>query len=77
MSTKSRPATTKEIVEIARLLRQGRNRYDNALLQIEQVWNKLSPRDYVRRAELIRSATAMLDIDKSLRVWEDKLKQQS
>lgn len=77
MTKKIVPATAKEIVEITKLLRKGRTRYDNALLEIEQVWGRLKPTDYTRRTELIKSATSMIEIDKELRVWEDKLNSQS
>jgi hypothetical protein len=77
MSKILKPATKKEIVEIERLLRNGRSRYDNELLKIEKMWAKLKPHDYDRRASLIKAATGMLKIDQELKVWEDKLNAES
>jgi len=73
MSKKDRPATKKELEQIAKLLRKGRNRYDNSLLEIEQIWNTLDPHDYARRAKLIKSTTSMIEIDQTLKAWEQKL----
>ncbi|MEI8232695.1 MAG: hypothetical protein WCG44_03030 [bacterium] len=73
MSKTDHPATTKEIEEITKLLRRGRTRYENSLLEIEQIWNTLDPHDYARRAKLIKSATSMIEIDQTLKAWEQKL----
>lgn len=73
ISAKSRPLTTKEIQGVKQLLQKGRNRYDNALLQIESTWDKLSPHDYARRSKMIKVVVEMAQIDQSLKVWENKL----
>jgi hypothetical protein len=73
MAKKSRPLTQAEIVEVKQLLCKGRNRYDNALLEIEQTWNRLKPSDYAHRAKLTAAAIQMTKIDAGLRVWEEKV----
>jgi transposase len=73
MTKTKNQAANNDVVEVARLLRIGRNRYDNELLKIEQIWAKLKPQDYARRASIIKAATGMIEIDKNLKVWEDKL----
>ncbi len=73
MIKSSTPATAKEIIEMEQLLRKGRNRYDNALLEIEKVWGKLKPYDYSRRTFVVKTALHMAEIDQSLKVWEQKL----
>lgn len=70
---KPRPLTSKEILGIKKLLQKGRNRYDNALLDIEKVWQTLKPHDYDRRAKLVKAALRMAKIDQDLKVWEQKL----
>ena len=73
MTKKSRPLTTKEIIGVKKLLRKGRNRYDNALMDIENVWQTLKPYEYVKRAKLVKAALDMVKIDQDLKVWERKL----
>lgn len=73
MSKKTQALTANEILDVKKLLRKGRNRYDNALLDIEGVWKTLKPHEYARRAKLIKAALGMLDIDKNLTVWERKI----
>jgi hypothetical protein len=73
VSKKLRPLTPKEIIEVKQLLQKGRNRYNNALLDIEQVWNKVKPHEYVKRAKLVKAALQMAKIDASLKVWEHKV----
>lgn len=73
MAKKSHPLTAQEIIEVKKLLRKGRNRYDNALLDIEKVWQTLKPYDYDRRAKLVKAALRMAKIDQDLKVWEQKV----
>lgn len=73
MTKKSKPLTKKEILDAKQIVQKGRTRYDNAIFEIEQIWNKLKPHDYVRRQKLIKAALGMADIDKKLKVWESKL----
>jgi len=60
-------------IGVKKLLQRGRNRYDNALLDIEKVWHTLKPYDYTRRAKLVKAALRMVKIDQDLKVWEQKL----
>ena len=73
MTKKSRPLTSAEIEDVKQLLQKGRNRYNNALLDLEHVWNKIGPREYVRRANVIKAALRMVKIDRDLKVWENKV----
>ncbi len=60
-------------IGVKKLLQRGRNRYDNALLDIEKVWYTLKPYDYTRRAKLLKAALRMVKIDQDLKVWEKKV----
>ncbi len=73
MAKKSRLLTTKEIIGVKKLLQKGRNRYDNALMDIEKVWQTLKPHEYVKRAKLVKAALRMAKIDQDLKVWEQKV----
>ena len=73
MTKKSRPLTAAEIEDVKQLLQKGRNRYNNALLDLEHVWNKIGPREYARRVSVIKAALSMVKIDQDLKVWENKL----
>ena len=57
----------------AKLLAHTRAHYDNELLKIEQIWAKLAPGDYVKRKKLTKAVTSMIEIDKDIKYWEDKL----
>ena len=57
----------------AKLLAHARAHYDNELLKIEQIWAKLAPGDYVKRKKLTKAVTSMIEIDKDIKYWEDKL----
>lgn len=70
---KVRPATKKEIIDIKKLLQSARNRYDNKVLEIERVWAKLPPHDYAKRRLITGLTESLLEIDKSIREWENKL----
>ena len=72
MTKKSRPLTSKEIIGVKKLLRKGRNRYDNALMDIEKDWQALKPHEYVKRAKLVKAALRMAKIDQDLKYWEQK-----
>lgn len=73
VTKKTKPATSKEIADIKKMLTTARNHYENELLKIEKVWAGLKPADYARRTSLVKTMSAMAEIDQSLRVWEDKL----
>lgn len=73
MTKKSRLLTEAEINDVKQLLQKGRNRYNNALLDLEHVWNKIGPREYGRRASVIKAALSMVKIDQDLKVWEQKV----
>lgn len=73
MTKKSRPLTAAEIEDVKQLLRKGRNRYNNALLKIEQSWNRLQPGEYARRASLIKAALSMVKIEREIKEWEQKV----
>lgn len=62
-----------EIKEVTKLLQKARNRYDNKVLEIEKLWAKLTPRDYAKRKLITDLTESLIEIDKSIRVWEDKL----
>jgi hypothetical protein len=64
----------KLITNMSKMLGKARNHYDNALFDLEKKWDKLSPRDILRRKKLIQAALAMVKIDKDIRGWEAKLK---
>lgn len=74
MSKKTISVESKDLEEIKKILRQGRNRYDNALLEIESVWHKIGPHDYTRRAKIVKAVLGMVEVDQSLKMWENKLK---
>ncbi|MBP9669891.1 hypothetical protein KBD75_00640 [Candidatus Woesebacteria bacterium] len=73
MVKKDKPLTKQEIQDAKQILLKGRTRYENAIFEIEQIWNKLKPHDYAKRQKLIKAALGMADIDKQLRGWESKL----
>lgn len=73
MDKKSKPLTKKEIQEAKQILQKGRTRYENAIFELEQLWYKLKPHDYLKRQKLIKAALGMADIDKKLKDWEKKL----
>lgn len=73
MTKKSRPLTAAEIEDVKQLLRKGRNRYNNAFLDLQHVWNKIGPCEYARRASVIKAALNMIKIDHDLKVWEQKV----
>jgi|GEM_PF-2477768 len=73
MIKKSEPLTKVEIEDARVILAKGRNRYEDALLEIEQVWNKLRPNEYVKRKKLVKAVLKMAQIDQKLKGWEKKL----
>ena len=73
MTKKTRPATAKEINDITKLLAGARNKYENKLLEIEKIWAKLGPHDYKKRRLITGLTSSLIEIDKSIREWEDKL----
>ncbi len=74
MMKKPRPATAKEIKDVTKLLSRARNKYENKLLEIEKLWAKLGPHDYKKRRLITGLTSSLIEIDKSIREWEDKLK---
>ena len=68
---------TKDVQDPAKLLAHTRAHYDNELLKIEQIWAKLAPGDYVKRKKLTKAVTSMIEIDKDIKYWEDKLTKHS
>ena len=73
MIKSSTPATAKEIIEMEQLHAKGRNRYDNALLEIEKVWVKLQALRLLASHFRSQNRSHMAEIDQSLKVWEQKL----
>ncbi len=73
MVKKVKPLTKQEIQDAKQILLKGRTRYDNAIFEIEQIWNKLKPHDYAKRQKLIKAALGMEKIDQKLKVWEEKV----
>ncbi len=73
MAKKDKPLTKQEIQDARQILQKGRTRYENAIFEIEQIWNKLKPHDYAKRQKLIKAALGMAKIDQKLKVWESKL----
>ena len=73
MIKNAKPLTKKEIQDAKQILQKGRTRYENAIFELEQLWNKLKPHDYLKRQKLIKAALGMADIDKKLRGWEEKV----
>lgn len=62
------------MTQIKHMLSSARNKYDNELLKIETIWAKLKPYDYTHRRKLVKAASELIEIDRSLKMWEDKLK---
>jgi len=58
---------------ITRLLQKARNKYDNKILEIEKMWGKLKPHDYKKRQLITSLTSTLIDIDKSIKQWEEKL----
>lgn len=73
MVKKDKPLTKQEIQDAKQILLKGRTRYDNAIFEIEQIWNKLKPHDYAKRQKLIKAALGTEKIDQKLKVWEEKV----
>lgn len=74
MSKQTRPATAKEIRDAKALLRKGRNHFDNELMEVERIWAKLKPHDYHARELVLKMTNRMIELNKQLKMWEDKLK---
>lgn len=66
--------SSKEIKDIKKILTTARNKYENKLLEIERLWAKLGPHDYEKRRLILDLTNSLLEIDKSIKQWEDKLK---
>lgn len=62
----------KKTQSIKKILEDGRDRFDNELIEIEKVWAKLKVTDYDRRKKLVKVVMSMLEIDQSLKMWENK-----
>ncbi|MFZ2199320.1 MAG: hypothetical protein WAV40_00855 [Microgenomates group bacterium] len=75
MPTQPNKHTAKEIDEVKKLLQSARNRYDNKVLEIERVWAKLPPHDYAKRRLITGLTESMLEIDKSIKEWEEKIQE--
>ena len=73
MSKQPRPATKKELQAAKRLIKKARTRYEDRLFEIEKIWAKIKPHDYAHRQTLINVTGELIEIDQSLKVWEDKL----
>lgn len=73
MPKQDRPATKKELQDAKRLVQKARTRYDDRLFEIEKVWAKIKPHDYAHRQTLVRLTKELIEIDQSLKVWEQKL----
>lgn len=73
MDKKPKPLTKKEVLSAKQILLKGRTRYENAIFEIEQIWNKLKPHDYAKRQKLIKAALKMSEIDRKLKAWEEKI----
>lgn len=73
MPKQSHPATKKELQSAKRLIKKARIRYEDRLFEIEKIWAKIKPHDYAHRQTLVKVTGELIEIDQSLKVWEDKL----
>ena len=74
MNKTSHTISVKEAKELLEILRKGRNRYDNRLMEVEKIWARLKPNDYQARKKITDLVPELLDLDRYLKEWEDKLR---
>lgn len=74
MTKTNRPLTKASLEQFTKLLSKARARYEDKLLAIEKIWANLKPNEYEKRKMITDLTKDLLEIDKSLKVWESKVK---